>query len=1192
MQIKGSARICVVDSRTGEIKQEIEQNNLITNVALYDILAWYVRAIFNSIEYRYAYFETHIFISESTATPLPDTYPSVLAEAYTPQGIQRVIFNDTATPPYGQLQGRIDYTGTERVFTTVGLRSTVGRIYAYLLLDTPCIQGAYDYLDIFYRVQFLNSDGFGFSRQAILEFARACFGVGSFNMSRYFTSFANAPSLDCPYQLFYGGLDLGTGVSLYYAGYDENPYGGGTRVKSHFKYRMSLSYGVNDAIGIVFNSMLQGEVGGGRGLLTCKNIQNPSSPFQNLFTHSIDATVPFFDSLHLASGNGKIYLSGNWTGKFPELYRILVTKTGAVGEATYRWAVRKHLGFNGNSYSDRTLGCTYRNVVLNGGFDGCHGWRDENNDVLRHSKTQIVQYDDTGVTLLDVFDGSYKNWDSGTTPPLPVTQVRQCATDGSKIYVGCRKTGLWVIDVASNAIAQPLTNPCYGVDVGRNNVAFAMVEGGLYRSSDWSTPLPFTYFGITDSNWSKTYFLKVDPEHIEDRLAIVMQPATTANRRIVWCRFNAPIIPAGVFQFDSFADDQGVAYWIGTNYGAENWTNPHDAGRVTVVMSSIDAGGPSNMVNRQGGQNNHTQNIANSWMSIDLGAGNTLIPSYYILQNRGQYTGNILRNWKLQGCNNASSNSVTDLNNATWVDLDTRINDTTRTDSPDAWGGYAVSGVSQGYRWLRIFQFLLDSAGANYLVLGEFEFYGTFGSTISSRVPPARGLKQTVSGAENSNLKPWAASLDVSDTGSFWVAGSNRLAFGTPTTVGLQYQGYPYYFSARSVQQQLNHSIYGNDNYYKVSFYKNYFIAFNQLIDINNSSINYYGEFDKYNRSFILHLDSGIVLTNREMRQLFTDNLYCWDNYGWDGSRWVLNGNLSKSTHTDDQLLANGITIRFQNGSNTPHFVASDFYTQGVNYGLLKDNATSFYDESAWYVKPVKFDYPVQTNLIVPTSPTNAPPAPTRYWRIKNLSPGTGTRSYWGIRELIFRDAAGNDITNNGVAFVGGLQQYEANYLFDKRGDTACGITNSGNYGLQYTFPNPVVVYSITIAVYIPNSDWGMPADYSLEYSIDGFNWFSAYEFRRNFSSDGTSYDIPHQYNTAYEIYLDAKNDPGFITIEVDSPELTKLILNGQPLATTYLESAIPPGSNEAVVFSNGRLKFNSVDAGKTLSGTYAWVKN
>lgn len=206
MQIKGSAEIHVIDSRNGKIKQKIKQNNLITNAALFDILAWQVRGNFNNFSENRAYYETRIFISQSTATPTPNTYPSILAAAYTPQGITRVTFNDTANPVFGQIQGRIDFTGTERVFTTVGLQSTIGRIYAYLLLDTPCIQGAFDYLDIFYRVQFLNTEGFGYSRQALLEFARACFGVGTFNMARYFTSFANAPSVDYPYQLFYGGV--------------------------------------------------------------------------------------------------------------------------------------------------------------------------------------------------------------------------------------------------------------------------------------------------------------------------------------------------------------------------------------------------------------------------------------------------------------------------------------------------------------------------------------------------------------------------------------------------------------------------------------------------------------------------------------------------------------------------------------------------------------------------------------------------------------------------------------------------------------------------------------------------------------------------------------------------------------------------------------------------------------------------
>jgi hypothetical protein len=966
MQIKGSCEIHVVDSRTKKVKQVIKQNNLILNHTLLSVLGWDARGM-NS------YNGANISISTSTTPPTPNSssLANIVATGYVPSGVSNThgkagfSWYPNTSPPYAQIQNRIDFTGTARTFNSVGLtnvgsgnnQNTTGTAFAYLVLDTPCTQGAYDYLDIFYRIQFF-SLGQGFVPQAILDFATGFMPVDGrfhFFIGHLYASLCKMPANNHPYINPYYGE--GTGSYSGYTGSGITGFGwsSGTRVDSHFKFKMALNYDLNTNNGLIFNMMLQGTREDGFGPYSMTSFQPPASPFQNLFSHSADATVPFFDSLKLASGNGKIYTSGTWLNKWPEFYKFTIIAGGATGIATYKWSVRRHLGFNGNTYSDRIINVPFRNWNAVPAV-GVHGWRDENNDVLRYSATQVVQYDDTGVTLLDLLDGSYKNWDSTTIPALPVTQARQCATDGSKIYVGCRNTGLWVIDVAANTVSNLFSVGCYGVDVGRGNVVYTLIAGGLYRSSDWSTPLNFTYAGITDGNWNRVYFLKADPEHVEDRLAIVMQPATASNRRVVWYRANASIIPAGVFQFNGFGDAEGVCYWIGTNYGTEVWQNPHTAGRVTVVMSSIGAGTHANMVNRQGGQNNHTQNIANSWIAIDLGSGNTLTPSYYSLQQRGVDGNYAIRNWKFQGTNNAASNSISDLNAATWTDLDVRVNDISMGVNVDAWAGYTAN-ATQGYRWLRILQTGLNSSNDNHLILGEFEFYGTFDSTTPSRIPPSRTITTFV-GAESSNIKPWSASLDVSDTGGFWASGAGRLSYASTATASL---------GVTLASQQLTHSVYGSDRYYKISFYKNWLVGQSQVVDIAGAVQNTYSSFA--DKAFILHMDGGIVLTNREMRSLFTDNgNLVWENYGWNGTAWELNHAGAKTTHATDQPLANGINIRFQDGDTSPHFVANDFYTQGVCYGLLKSNADTVFFSSAWYSKPCRFGYPVQSGLTVPAA--------------------------------------------------------------------------------------------------------------------------------------------------------------------------------------------------------------------------------
>jgi hypothetical protein len=181
----------------------------------------------------------------------------------------------------------------------------------------------------------------------------------------------------------------------------------------------------------------------------------------------------------------------------------------------------------------------------------------------------------------------------------------------------------------------------------------------------------------------------------------------------------------------SDGDTNGVAYYIGTNLGMAGWTNPHTALRVTVIRSSTLNGVDADLVDRSINYNT-TDNNSGEWMAIDLGsndASRLMVVSDYSLQN-GSSGGfdHTPRNWKLQGSNNVGSNDATGVNAATWVDLDTRSNDTSIASSSGAWGHFILGSVPAGYRWLRILATGINNGGdaTQFLQIGEFEFYGDF----------------------------------------------------------------------------------------------------------------------------------------------------------------------------------------------------------------------------------------------------------------------------------------------------------------------------------------------------------------------------------------------------------------------------------------------------------------------------------
>ncbi|MGL5922134.1 hypothetical protein [Chroococcidiopsis sp.] len=951
IEIKGAVEVRIVDAKSGEIKQIIEQDNLIPNNTFKLVLGEESQNLILKSLGAGVGAVIGIF---ANLNPTSGTYQigTPLGVGYVPTGLTSPTWYEEANPPYGELYNRIDYTGFARSFQGIGLIREEGtytnaKAIAYLSLATTCIQGAYDYIDVYYRIQFPSATGI--TKTGLLDFGGRFFDTRYWQFFYLSTYFGKKPQQEYTNLWFHSDNAVITTTPARGASNTEIRWDTVTINNDNYNTRFNKEWKETAHVGTIFNLMMHGKsstLGVSTDLQSVYThtdeildiVGNVPSVFQAMFGHRSTATTPFFDSLALPLGNGKVRLAGNWTGKFPELYRIDIVTGGDIGVATYKWSVRKHLGFEGNTYTDRIVKCVYRNPKI-AAAPKMHGWRETDNDVHRYSNTQIVQYDETGVTLLDVVDGAYQNWEATTTPVLACTQARQVAVDSNnqKIYVGCRQTGLWVIDIAANSVTRPITYPCYGVDVGRGGVAYALVEGGLYASTDWSNAFAFTYAGVTDGNWSNVYYLKADPEHVEDRLALVIA-VPSANNKIVWLRVNPQPI---TFTYSSNGDNNGICYYRGTYNNQETaWTNPHTAATVTVIASATNSGSVTNLTSRTTDSHN-TTNAAAAWIAIDLGEDVLFTPNSYTLQNHN-VASSAIRNWKLQGSNNVGANTPAGIIAATWVDLDTRVNDASMANIASVWGSYSITPPSVGYRWMRILQTGLNASSTNILAISEFEFYGTL------------NFQKATSGIQDIHVKPWTAAVDVSDVGSFWA---------TTYTSGTNMFARKLYFGlARNkdstqtntiVSQTINHPTWGSVFLFKIAFYKNYLITSTALLDFFLAVVNNYTAIGA--RTFLIHLDSGIVLNSQGLRQLFTDNTYCWSAYGWNGNAWELGHSGVEFTHLDNKNLASGVNVRFESSNNAPIFNTTDFYTQSINYGFLKDNASYLNWSSTQFTKPTHF---------------------------------------------------------------------------------------------------------------------------------------------------------------------------------------------------------------------------------------------
>lgn len=147
--------------------------------------------------------------------------------------------------------------------------------------------------------------------------------------------------------------------------------------------------------------------------------------------------------------------------------------------------------------------------------------------------------------------------------------------------------------------------------------------------------------------------------------------------------------PGVALTYVSGGDANGLFYYRGTNDGASAWTNPHTAGRITVIFSSTfdPYQNIAAMVDRKAGTDAATGNIAGSWIKFDLGAGHSLVLNRYAVQTRS-YIWNCPSAFKFRASND----------NVNWVDLDSR---STPTWVAGQWNAYAVSS-STAYRYFQL----------------------------------------------------------------------------------------------------------------------------------------------------------------------------------------------------------------------------------------------------------------------------------------------------------------------------------------------------------------------------------------------------------------------------------------------------------------------------------------------------------
>lgn len=533
---------------------------------------------------------------------------------------------DGPNPAYIQIIDRFSPPAVDRTVTLIALTDipvsgngstdmastntfTTSRysIAASITLDPPCVQTPTEILDIYYRIVFPSN-----TQSALTNFGRALYNYTSvFNnyptggatvraltglssgwmifdqfptSSTFNTKFNNLCGMVCASSM------NTSAVGSMYPSYSDAGSSASTNSRDLAAYR-TLIWDLNTHVGAILTTSRSGwfeyDTGGYLSMsvtTVSHDIVKPgASTIQPVHSHSASGTRPFLDTSALATGTGKVVPTSTIApASFPELYKVNITSTGDVGVATYKFDVRPHNGFVGNTYINRGIQLTHIHgqgqytpaadaINQSSSVVGGHGLLPSTlieytlytNDLnwgshsKRYNDDTMMFADATGVTKVKVSDHTYAvNFDITTTPQLSVTNIRQINRDtAGNIWVACANTGLWKIS-ADDTTVQRMTIPgvtdanCHGVDTSTTHV-WALMNGGLVSSTDagatWTiynsgTPTVFSWAGITDNNWADVAFIKVNPTHTDQRLMLVRKAtaAGVASNAAVWWSTTTP----------------------------------------------------------------------------------------------------------------------------------------------------------------------------------------------------------------------------------------------------------------------------------------------------------------------------------------------------------------------------------------------------------------------------------------------------------------------------------------------------------------------------------------------------------------------------------------------------------------------------------------------------------------------------
>lgn len=259
------------------------------------------------------------------------------------------------------------------------------------------------------------------------------------------------------------------------------------------------------------------------------------APVQNVIGHDEMAPGPLFNEATTSTGFGSIEIqpsSGGWTKQVPSIYAIVITSSGSSTTAQYRLRKKVTVGWDdSNSWGAELISNNpWRFPSATGAASS------ETNAPVPFSDRQVITYTQVPakLSITNVVDGSFTNYDSTTTPAYPYA-AQQIDANNGLIYIADPGQGLFVLDVSGGTITGPADGEtaCYGVEVSNNGTVYWISPTGLKKGTGnlatGNTTTTFAFPGTISS--SDVQFIKVNKAAGKDNeVAVLIRDPDNSNQ--------------------------------------------------------------------------------------------------------------------------------------------------------------------------------------------------------------------------------------------------------------------------------------------------------------------------------------------------------------------------------------------------------------------------------------------------------------------------------------------------------------------------------------------------------------------------------------------------------------------------------------------------------------------------------------